>query len=394
MLRKPNILFLFLAFLNTIILFLLTSWFWSLPWLAGDEKLLIWATSTIKFVQREIPDSRDYALVNVSDDLRLIDKYDEYGFPVGNQAVTDRVKLTRFFHIINDSPVKPEYILCDIFFENSSNDDSLLNIEMSKLENLVVSSHLGEDKSLKRPVIGNIKYGLSDYVIGNIFEGIYKFQLYFQDSIGLTSLLMAQEIDNSKSNKSGPFVKYGNTWTLNYFIMNYRLLQKDIRSQDTGFNPVNLGELLILPEEDITHFLENKILIIGDFFNGDMHETIFEVTAGPLILLNAYLSIINRDTYINFLFFLILGITFLVISYIAIYPFDFIEEYIRKKYGRILWARNLTSFMSYLIILTVASTGLFFIFNIHINVFFLSIYLFIVEKISTRLFAGLVSKNR
>ena len=77
---------------------------------------MIRVTSAIKLNSRETPPSKEYALINVSYDLSLIDRYDEFGFPVGNQVITDREKLQNLFQIINSSSGKPNYILCDIEF--------------------------------------------------------------------------------------------------------------------------------------------------------------------------------------------------------------------------------------------------------------------------------------
>ncbi len=387
---------LLLALANTVILFFLTTWFWSLPWMAGDEKLMIWATSAIRLMNRDRPESQEFALINVSYDQMLIDKFDAYGFPVGKQAITDRQKLTRFMKIINQAERKPKYVFFDLYFEKPTAYDSALNAEIKQQQNLIVSIHLDENGNPRLPVITDVKMGLSDYVIGNIFEGVYKFQLYFSDTLKLTPLIISEDLNNYQSEKRGPFVKIGNWITLNYFIMNYRLLQKDIMNMEVGFNPVNLGELLILPDEDIAAFLENKIVVIGDYFEYDMHETLFEITSGPVVLINAYLTIVNRDTVVNFFFILIITMLYFGLSYIAIYPEDMIENYIRRKYGKIKWVGNVTSFMSYLIILVVVSIFTYFLFNIHLNVFFLSIYIFIIEKLSTFLYkkAGRNDKSR
>ncbi|MCH7513144.1 MAG: CHASE2 domain-containing protein [Bacteroidetes bacterium] len=377
---------LFLALANTVILFFLTSWFWSLPWLAGDEKLMIWATSAIRLMNRDMPESKEFALINVSYDQMLINKFDDFGFPVGNQVITDRQKLTRLMQIINYADKKPKYVFCDLYFEESTPYDSALNAEMRLQQNLIVSIHLDDNGNPRFPVLTDIKMGLSDYVIGNIFEGVYKFQLYFNDTLKLTPLIISEDLNNYQSKKKGPFVKIGDWFTLNYFIMNYRLLQKDIMYMEAGFNPVNLGELLLLPDADVSSFLENKIVIIGDFFEHDMHETLFEITSGPVVLINAYLTIINKDTVVNFFFIAIITILFFGLSYIAIYPEDMLENFIRRKYGNIKWVGNVTSFMSYLIILVVVSILTYFLFNIHLNVFFLSIYIFIIEKLSSFFF--------
>ena len=379
-------IFLFLSLINTIALLFLTAWFWSLPWLAGDEKIMIWATSALKLSSRETPNGEKFALINISYDKILIDKYDEFGFPIGNQAITDRSKLIRLLHTINSSSDQPQYIFLDLFFDEPTEYDSALNIELLNSKNLIVSTHLNENQELIKPLFANVKNGLSDYVIGNIFEGVYKFQLFFNDSLKLTPLIINEDINDYRSIKYGPFIKIRDGFTLNHFIMNYRILQKDINDLEAGFNPTHLGELLLLPEEDIASFLKNKIVVIGDFYEDDMHETLFEITAGPVILINAFLSIENHDTVVNIFFLLIIIGVYYGVSFIAIYPEDLLENYIRKKYGKIKWVGNLTSFMSYMIILIVTSIFCYFLFNIHINVFFLTIYLFIIEKISHLIF--------
>ncbi len=108
----------------------------SLPWLAGDEKFLIWLTSAIKFQSREMPDPGTVALINVSYDLELIDKFDDFGFPVGNQVITDRLKLFEFFKILNDHDAAPKQIICDIFFQDETPADSLLERELKKRNDL------------------------------------------------------------------------------------------------------------------------------------------------------------------------------------------------------------------------------------------------------------------
>lgn len=343
---------------------------------------MIWATSTIKFINRDIPESEEFAFINVSYDKMLIDKYDEFGFPVGNQAISDRQKLTSLVQSINQSERKPKFLFFDIYFEEQTPYDSVLNSEFKKLDNHIVSSHLDDENNLMLPSLTNVNIGLSDYVAGSVFEGVYKFQLFFKDSLKLTPLIIHENLSNDKSSVLGPFVKVGNTYTLNHFILNYRLLQQDIENLEAGFNPINLGELLILPREDIADFLHNKIVVIGDFFENDMHETIFEVTAGPVVLVNAYLAISNQDTVVNILFLFIVLLVYFGLSFIAIYPEDMIERYIKKKYGSIKWLGNLTSFMSYIIILIITSSITYFLFNIHLNVFMLSVYIFIIEKVS------------
>ncbi|MEM8893703.1 MAG: CHASE2 domain-containing protein [Bacteroidota bacterium] len=373
----------FLAFgmvTNTIILFFLSFWLLSLPWLAGDEKLMIWATSLIKFVNRELPSSERFALINTSYDLALIDRYDEFGFPVGNQVITDRAKLALLLDIVNAGDEKPDMMFFDILFEAPTADDSLLAASLIRLPQHMLSYHLDMDDRPIKPVLSGANIGLSDYVIGNVFDGVYKYQLVYNDSLHLSPLRIYEMLYGVTAERTGPFVEIGEHTTLNNFIINYKVLQKDIDDLEAGFNPINLGELLLLPDEDIQEYLRDKIVVIGDFRENDMHETLFEVTAGPLILVNVLLSLEAKDTYVNFWFFVLLASAFMYVSYMSLTDKDVIEEAIQRRFGNVTLAKYLAGFASYLAILSLLSISTFFIFNIHLNVFFLSCYLYGVDK--------------
>ncbi|MEQ9288105.1 MAG: CHASE2 domain-containing protein [Cyclobacteriaceae bacterium] len=358
-----------------------TFYLMKLPWLAGDEKFLIWSSSAVKFANREIPDSKEFAFINTSYDLQLIDRYDEFGFPVGNQVITDREKLALLLDIINAGEQKPKYVICDIYFADSTEADQPLHEAMQAMDNLILSSHLNDKNELDTPVFKDINRGLSDYVIGSVFDGVYKYQLIYHDSLKLTPLKVYQDITGQEVEKKGPFVKIGDRWTLNNFIMNYRLVQKDIVDQQAGFNPVSLGELLYLEDKDIQEFMANKIVVIGDFFENDMHETLFEITSGPLILLNAFLTIKEGDTIVNVWFFLVVFGVFIYLSYMVFVEGDYMEQKISKTFGSIAIAKYLAGFASYITILALLSLTTFFFFNIHLNIFFLALAFYAMDKI-------------
>jgi len=366
---------------NAIAMIFFTFYLMKLPWLAGDEKFLIWSSSAVKFANREVPSSDEFAFINTSYDLQLIDRYDEFGFPVGNQVITDREKLALLLDIIGKGAEKPKYVICDVHFVDSTYADQQLHEALQQLDNVIISSHLNDAGEVETPIFDDINRGLSDYVIGNIFDGVYKYQLIYQDSLKLTPLKMYEDISGEKAEMVGPLVKIGGRYTLNNFIMNYRLLQKDIVDLEAGFNPVSLGELLFLEDNDIQDFTAGKIVVIGDFFENDTHETLFEITAGPLIILNAFLTISEGDTIVNIWFFLLLFAVYLYLSYMVFVEGDYMEQKIVQKFGTIAIAKYLAGFASYITILAVLSLTTFFLFNIHLNIFFLSLAFYALDKI-------------
>ncbi|MEQ9468917.1 MAG: CHASE2 domain-containing protein [Ekhidna sp.] len=366
--------------INILAMIVFTFYLMKLPWLASDEKFLIWSTTVMDFSSRDMPDSKDYALINTSYDLQLIDRYDEFGFPVGNQAITDRQKLAQLLHVINAGNEKPKYIIIDIHFVDSSAFDDELLTALKILDNVILSAHINDFGELEKPIF-DINYGISDYLIGSAFDGVYKYQLVYNDSSKLLPLKVYESLSQTQSDKVGPFIRLGDQWTMNNFIMNYRILQKDIYDQEAGFNPVSLGELLYLTDEDIQDFVAGKVVVIGDFFENDMHETVLEITAGPLILLNAFLTIWHGDTVVNIWFLLLLTVAFGYLSYLAFVEGDLIEKRI-NKITRGKFTKYLAGFASYFLILSITSLATYWLFNIHINVFFIAIAFYLTDQIA------------
>lgn len=357
-----------------------TFYLMKLPWLASDEKFLIWSTTALSFANREQPAPEDFVLINTSYDLELIPRYDEFGFPVGKQVITDRQKLTQLFEIINGSNHPPKHIITDIHFVDTTAHDAILKEEMLQLEHLILSAHINENGVIEKPIFKGISFGISDYLIGSAFDGVYKYQLIYNDTLKLLPLKVHEDLAKTTSRQLGPFVKVGSEWTMNNFVMNYRILQKDIYDQEAGFNPISLGELLFLSDQDIQSYLKGKIVVIGDFFENDMHETVLEITAGPLILLNAYLTIMNGDTVVNIWFFLFLGSAYAGLSYLAFVEGDIVEKKINKMASAKI-SRYMAGFASYFLLLILISITSFLIFNIHINVFFLAVTFYVIDRL-------------
>ena len=349
-----------------------TFYLMRLPWLAGDEKLLIWSTSLFQLVNREPPPPEEFALVNTSYDLKLIDRIDANGFPVGQQVITDREKLARLVEILASGPKKPAYVIMDIHFADTSSDDQRLREAFSRLPNTMVSAHLNDDDQFEAPVFKEVGTGLSDYVTASVFEGVYKYQLVFRDTMLLTPLKVHAALTKQPVKAVGPFVKVGDRWMLNHFILNFRLLQKDLVDDKADFNPVNLGELLSLPEDEIRSFAAGKILVLGDLLENDMHQTLFEVTAGPVILLNAYLSIREGDTALGVMFLLLLFGVYLFLSHRVFNQQDFLTGRGQFKWRGFELVLPTDGFMGYLSVLVLLSLFTFFLYNVHLNVFFLA----------------------
>ncbi len=129
MLKRRTLTLLFFAVLHSVFMLFATYVLLDQNFIYGDESFLIRWSTILKKVVLGIdnkPPKSDFLFINTCYDNMLIDKLDEDGFPVGNQVITDRDKLTELFAKLNKNPDSYKYILCDIFFENESpSDDDL-----------------------------------------------------------------------------------------------------------------------------------------------------------------------------------------------------------------------------------------------------------------------------
>ena len=304
----------------------------------------------------------DFVFVNVSRDLKLVSDPFEYG----ETAITDRSKLAQFFKILADNGNKHHYALCDIFLEFSNDDDSALLAETKRCTRLLFPYHLTGD-SVQKPCL-QVHSALSDFVTNT--GGFSKFKLVYNDTLKTTPLVLLEEIDQKKYPKS--YLDFKSVFP-KYYIQSSQLFE----NQQYPF--FNLGELLMLSEADSFYhkFLENKFIIIGNY-DADVHNSAVDKIAGPLILLNTYLSIRNRG-HVSWWWalFMIAGLT--AVSYLLF--FKKVKAPVIYKYPWLdllmqLFVNNYISFFGICLLLAVLSE---LIFSVQMSFSVLLMYLLVVN---------------
>jgi hypothetical protein len=151
-----------------------------------------------------------------------------------------------------------------------------------------------------------------------------------------------------------------NTLIIDYQIRSYELFD------DGEYPVVTLSELLLLPEEVIVgEFLKNRIIVMGDFEN-DVHDTVFGSTPGTLILLNVFLTLLDKHELISFWWMLFLVAGYTVFSRIMLFP-D-----IDPNGKHVNWVGPLLGSATYLSLFSVLS---FMLFNQHIQVLVITLYI-------------------
>ncbi len=334
------------------------------------------------------PPQQGFYFFDVSESNQLIDVYED-GFLIGNHDITDRKKLAELFELFNKYPVH-KYMLCDIQFYEKSPDDSILKVAIEKTPRLLVSSHIDSTGGLKKPLF-NVDYSCSDYENdGNFF----KYRFIHNDSIKTTPLRLYELIHKKEATSHGSYIEIDGNYMFNNFILDHRIrpyhydhhkeskqlddkLEQTYKIGQTHLNQF-LEEMGILiqvagPDEFIK-LMKDKIIVLGDFSDRDLHDTISGEIAGPAILMNAYLSLLYGDAKITWRFLLYLFICYFGISYIIFHPADIFEVGIKKLFPRSEILQSILSFLTYFFLILLISFVGYLIFDFQISVIWIIVY--------------------
>lgn len=336
-----------------------------LPWtLQGEDKLIQWSIifKHLGLHADDQPYTDTFLFVNTSYSNQLIDKYDDAGFPLGNQVITDRFQLATFASAVSRINAH-KWIVFDIFFENESEFDEMLAHEISTVPRLVMSTTTDDKGRRLRPIIPG-KTGLAN--IETLDDVFLKYKLFHSDSLKVVPLEVMEGVQGISTSANGFFIKQGSNWGINYYIPDLRISQFDLTVK-REYPFVNLSDVQYLDDETITSLVKDRIVIVGDFLANDNLETLTGEISGPLLLANIYLSLINGEHLLSWKYLVFLVISFFLISLIVFLP----DEKFRLRFK----FKNLFiggSFVIYLAIISIASYAFF---NKAMNVFILSFYL-------------------
>jgi hypothetical protein len=152
----------------------------------------------------------------------------------------------------------------------------------------------------------------------------------------------------------------------------------------TGFAVHHLETLSMMGQfmdkTDFRKMFSGKLVMIGDF-STDIHETVMGPMPGVLILYNAYLTLADGDNVMKFgwLLLMIAGFTWITHRILSGKGLYLLDSWKRKfKSGWIHFMIDSVDEILYLAILTLLS---YFLFNIHISILILFIYLKISELV-------------
>ncbi|UZR93937.1 CHASE2 domain-containing protein [Chondrinema litorale] len=365
-----------------VFLIIATLIYLSITFTLDDEIILIQLTAAVKnklLGQKKRPDKDRLLLVNVSWDKKLIPRIDSTGTPIGNQAITNRASIAKLLQAMNQKPDNHEFLLIDVNFLDDSPDDSLLEAELLKVKNCLVSYHKDVKGKPLYPVV-KAPLGLSDMQVDDEDRDlVLKYHLIQGDSLKTTPLLMYEKIHDAKFEEGFLYDKLDGKKIFNSFIIDYPVDQYDIFKRDM-YNYLYLNEMVMASPSFIQAMTKDKIVIVGDFEDRDIHNTIYGKTPGPLILLNAFLALENGDNLVSIYFILLLLVAYSLISYKAITVNDPVTMWVKRKFKEynfiIEFAADVTFYLIYFGIISIIS---YMSFGVHLTILFLSFYMHFLE---------------
>lgn len=258
--------------------------------------------------------AHDVLMIDITYDRQLTDVYDDIGMPIGNTDLTDRYKLFELLKYLHDN-VSYRFVVLDVELSErgprTEIDDSLCNVICSM--NNILIPYPTNGNSLERRIE---QKSASAYYIANLWnDKCSKYSLY-NDNKPTIAMKMYQEMTESEFKsflgiawtKDGLlpsalpvsliYAVYGPYWSDGQKTY-YRL----------GADILDSGDI-----SNIKEMANNKLVLIGDFEERDMHDTYIGSQPGILIHYNAFKALEDHRAFLGYFFLFCLWLFCFIIS--------------------------------------------------------------------------------
>lgn len=374
-----------LTALNTVVMLILTFIWMNQPRTYGDETFFVkWLTVIKRTILNldDKPNYKEYLFIDVAEAKSILPLTEDSSRVA---VISDRQKLTELFDFIYQNNNQIKLVVCDVLFDNPSVLDKKLEKSIQQINPKFIGINELEANSIKEPIIKIPTASSSIFVEHGT---IIKYPVLLKDTIQTVPAAMLQKLDNQSVVSAPPLVKIGqNKLSLGSPILELSVREIDFSTQDSSYIKIGLGEIVSLirllgdnkdaQSQLFSHYFKNKIILIGDFVN-DRHSTIYGDMPGTLIILNAYLTLKHGKSLLSvgLILFLLLG--FGIISYTF-----FIDGTIRIKGVALKILEHergiLHFFYYYGLFLTAMTVIVYYVFGMHIGIFFHLLYLKVID---------------
>lgn len=320
----------------------------------------------------------DYVFINTSYDRELVPVFDEFGLPEGEIDITDRGKLAEFLSQMDN---KHKYVMMDILLSDRfhSDWDSLLIAEILNTERISIARsstiHLLDERLVP-------KSGFTDYATDIYETNFVKYEFINDGSETLPYKAFLSETPDERLISFGPFHFHNGRFAWKSLTLRFPVkLWDKTKAQDKDQLQekiiLNLGSDIFDMGIDIPELVKDKIIVIGDFREDDIHDTYLGKIAGPVINVNALEALRHNELEIPWWLIVFLICLYSIMTFLTIRPYHYNNlrnswlEKIRRQsklFGYLL------SFIGYSFVLTAIAIIIYLTSGLDINVIIPSIW--------------------
>lgn len=377
---KQKRIALLISLCNVVVLSLLTYFLNNQPLFTGEN---LERHAWMELVKGKIgltkePPHDDVLFINIAYDKQLTERTDEYGMPIGNTDITDRLKLLELLKALH-STERYKYIFLDVRFEKGyevPEVDSALFVEIRSMKNIVIANHSDieiADNGLRE------KAAISDYKATITATNFVRYKYTYN---GNPSMPLYAYRDLTKRTIKSHGLIYTcdgrlcyNSLFVNFPVENFSEFDDENRKQY-----YNLGSDLLdnYSEEDLVTLTQGKYIVIGDMIE-DLHDTYSGQKPGSVITYYAFQALMNRKHFVSYGLLLFLAVLYFLISLSQFRRNSLLEQipFVRKSHSRLL--HFVLTFIGYTFLLTVVAIALNIFADVSISIFLPSMY-FAIQK--------------
>lgn len=358
-----------------------------MPYTFGDEAFLIKWTALIKKEVLNIdpkPAPDEVLFINTALSKLEIDVFDDpLSLTPRKVKITNREKLAELLDLISQFNDNIKLIVVDLIFDYHTSSDSILQSQFNELGNKILAAkHIAENDSVIQPVL-SVPSALATY---RSAAGMYfKYPVVYKQEKTLPTVIY-EKLSGKIIEKKKMFYRDADMFSLKSPITDFKVRMNDFQLgddlEDSNYAIHHLETLTqlgrLMEPEDLRKMFEGKIIMIGDFEN-DVHKTAFGMMPGLLIVFNAYLTLANHDNVITFSWLLLMILGFSWISYRILTGKGFNLLHLFKQRFKSGWIHFIIDSLDELFFLSILTILSYLLFNIHINILVLFIYLKLIE---------------
>ena len=306
---------LLLSVINAIILLLATYLWDNFPYSFPDgPSTRQWIEGFRSATNTDESYTDSILIINNAYDRELVDITDSDGFPIGNIDITDRRKLLSFLEQAKRAN-NYKYIILDINFKEGYNTpvDSALFHTIASMERIVIPKHEGQQ--LADSVLYDKAY-YNDYNTTILESGFIKYE-YLKNGEYSLPLSIYHELTNNSIDNHGIIYYSGNNFCRKCIQISFPIRAWDYRDINGNNNYYHLGsDLIDNPNVDISQYIKNKYIVIGNITESDIHSTFIGPLPGAIISLNALIALINNEHLIDWSSIILIFIFYIFLSFI------------------------------------------------------------------------------